>query len=206
MMRKEQIYLDMDGTIIDYHDRFYLVYSIACCRNGVKPLNREKWIHCRKNEISIHTPEIHAKLSPTFEELFESPEYLCFDRLIHGMDNIIKTLRKEYDVHIVSFRAKDRNLKDQLKGYGIRDINTIIQGFSPGLVVDEKANMIKRVIPNPSGFIIGDTPFEIESGKKLGLKTIACTWGDKSREILEKHNPDFIIDNPSEILKIINDN
>jgi len=205
-MRTEQIFIDCDGTIVDYHDRFYIVYSIACCRNGVKPLNREEWLHCRKNEISIHTPEIHAKLSPTFEELFESPEYLCFDRLIYGMDKIIKTLQKEYDVHIVSFRAKDQNLKDQLKGYGIRDINTIVQGFSPGIVVDEKANMIRKIIPNPNGWIIGDTPYEITAGKKLGLKTIAVTYGDKSKEYLKKYNPDFIIDNPSEILEIINSN
>jgi phosphoglycolate phosphatase len=202
-MRTEQIYIDMDGTIVQYHDRFYIVYSIACCRVGMKPLGREKWLECRRLGIPTYTSEEHKRLDPIFEELFESPEYLCFDRLMHGMDNVVKILQYKYDVHIVSFRAKDQNLKDQLGGYGITNINTIIKGFSPNTVVDEKANMIQRVISNPKGWIIGDTPYEVTAGQRLGLKTIAVTWGDKNRESLEKYNPDYIVDSPSEILDII---
>ena len=203
-MKLDQIYIDMDGTIVDYHNRFYIIYSIACCKVGMKPLSREKWLECRRNGTPTYTQEEHKLLDPIFEELFESPDYLCFDNLIHGMDSVIHTLQKNYDIHIVSFRAKDKNLRDQLAGYGITNFGTIIQGFSSGIVVDEKASMIKRVILNPKGWIIGDTNFEITAGQKLGLKTIAVTWGDKQRDTLEKYNPDFIVDKPKEILSIIN--
>ncbi len=203
MNDKIHIFIDCDGTIVDYHDRFFIIYNIACCKVGMKPMGRMEWLDCRKNGIPTYTLEEHKKLDPIFAELFESPEYLCFDRLIHNMDNVIKTLQNKYKIYIVSFRANEQNLINQLNEYGIVDFKPIIQGFSPGTIIDEKANMIRRVVKNPRGFIIGDTPYEVTAGKKLGLKTIAVTWGDKDRQALEKYSPDFIVDNPEEILKII---
>lgn len=205
-MRTEQIFIDMDGTIVSYHNRFYIIYSIACCKVGIKPLGRIEWLKCRRDGTPTYTTEEHKLLDPIFAELFESKEYLCFDRLITGMDIVVNTLQEKYDIYIVSFRNNKHNLLNQLEGYGIINVNAINQGFSSETVVDEKANMIQKVIQNPSGWIIGDTPFEVTAGKRLGLKTIAVTWGDKSKEYLKKYNPDFIVDSSEEILEIINSN
>ena len=64
--------------------------------------------------------------------------------------------------------------------------------------------MLKNIINNPKGFIIGDTHHEVLAGKELGLTTISVTFGDQSKEFLSKYNPDFIVDSPKEILEIIN--
>ncbi len=200
---KTQIFIDMDGTIVSYHDRFFLIYNIACCKTGIKPLSRADWLKCRLDGTPAYSKEEHAKIQPIFDEIFETPEYLCFDRLIHGMENVIIKLQEKYPVHIVSFRTQNENLKNQLKEFGIINVNTIIRGFSPETIIDEKADMIQEVVPNPSGWIIGDTPYEITAGQRLGLKTIACTWGDKSKSTLESYKPDFIVDSPKEILDII---
>ena len=203
MKTEEQIYIDMDGTIVSYCDRFYIIYCIACCKVGIKPMNRVEWLKCRRNDTQIYPKKLQSKIISIFNKLFESPDYLCFDRPINGIKDVILELQKKYKINIVSFRSEDQNLKNQLEEYGFKNFTTIIQGFSFNTVIDEKADMIKRVIPNPKGWIIGDTPYEVMAGKKLGLKTIACTWGDKDRDILQKYNPDFIVDHPSEILQII---
>src|SRR3989304_6635069 len=142
-MRTEQIFIDMDGTIVDYHDRFYIIYSIACCQNGMKPLSRKEWLNCRRNDIPTYSKKEHERISPIFEKLFESPEYLCFDRLIHGMNDVVNILQQKYKINIVSFRANEINLLNQLKEYNINNVRPIIQGFSPSTIVEEKANMIK---------------------------------------------------------------
>lgn len=204
-MSKEYVFIDCDGTIVSYHDRFYLIYSLACCQIGIKPMGRIDWLECRRTGTPTYSKEDEKKIFPIFDEMFESPEYLCFDRLIVGMDNVVNTLQKKYDTHIVSYRAKDKNLRDQLAGYGIKNINTITKGFSHDTPPDEKAAMIRRVIPNPSGWIIGDSPHEIIAGQRLGLKTIAVTWGDKDRKTIQRYNPNFIVDSSKEILDIINE-
>jgi HAD superfamily hydrolase (TIGR01662 family) len=51
---------------------------------------------------------------------------------------------------------------------------------------------------------VGDETRDIEAAKKCGVKVIAVSWGFNSREILEKFNPNYLIDKPEELLKILN--
>lgn len=197
------IFIDLDGTIVSYHDRFYKVYSEAYSEIGEIPLPKQEWLKQRRNGGIHYPPGIHEKISPIFERLFESREYLKYDTLIPGMNKVIHTLQKEYPIKIVSFRANNETLTEQLHNLGIHNFETIIQGYCPGTPRDEKANMIRKVIPNPSGWIIGDTFYEVLAGKKLGLKTISVTYGDQSKETLQEYNPDFIVDSPSQILDIV---
>jgi phosphoglycolate phosphatase-like HAD superfamily hydrolase len=52
--------------------------------------------------------------------------------------------------------------------------------------------------------IIGDTVEEVEIGKELGCTTIAITGGSCTRKRLKSAKPDFIINNLSEVIPIIN--
>src|SRR5437764_3835481 len=51
--------------------------------------------------------------------------------------------------------------------------------------------------------VIGDTPRDIDCGRALGARTIAVATGSWSRDELEKHNPDFLIDDLSDVKTII---
>lgn len=52
-------------------------------------------------------------------------------------------------------------------------------------------------------YFIGDEVRDIEAGKKAGVNTIAVGWGYNTKEALARENPDFLIDSPDEIQKII---
>lgn len=199
----EYIFCDMDGTIVYYHDRFYTIYRDAYLEIGEIPLSKEEWLKMRRSGTKCYPKGIHEKISPIFEKKFEDFEYLKQDKIVPGMDKVVNTLQKKYPIKIVSFRSNNENLKKQLSLLGIHNVETIIQGYSAGTPCDEKTRMIQRVIPNPSGYIIGDTSYEIIAGKNLGLKTISVTYGDQSREYLETFKPDYIVDNPEQILEIV---
>jgi phosphoglycolate phosphatase len=51
--------------------------------------------------------------------------------------------------------------------------------------------------------VIGDTPRDIACGKALGARTIAVATGRWSRDELAKHEPDFVIDDLSEVETIM---
>jgi phosphoglycolate phosphatase len=51
-------------------------------------------------------------------------------------------------------------------------------------------------------FYIGDTVGDIREAKQAGVGTVAVTWGWHSREKLESASPDYLIDDPEEILQI----
>ncbi|HEY6071442.1 MAG TPA: HAD family hydrolase [Chthoniobacterales bacterium] len=51
--------------------------------------------------------------------------------------------------------------------------------------------------------VIGDTPRDIACGKALGARTIAVATGTWSREKLAQHNPDYLIDDLSDVDRLI---
>ena len=50
---------------------------------------------------------------------------------------------------------------------------------------------------------IGDKVEDIQACKKTRIKMIAVSWGYNSKEALKKENPDYLIDRPEELLKIL---
>ena len=52
--------------------------------------------------------------------------------------------------------------------------------------------------------VIGDTPRDIACGKALGARTIAVATGTWSREKLAEHDPDILIDDLSDVDRLIN--
>ncbi|MFH1727132.1 MAG: HAD family hydrolase [Pseudomonadota bacterium] len=50
----------------------------------------------------------------------------------------------------------------------------------------------KEIIANDSIYVIGDTPYDIQSAKKAGFKSIAVTTGSFTKKELLKENPDYI--------------
>lgn len=45
----------------------------------------------------------------------------------------------------------------------------------------------------------GDSEVDMKCGKNSGIFTVGCSWGFRSRGLLERENPDLIIDDPREI-------
>src|SRR5438105_5833500 len=52
--------------------------------------------------------------------------------------------------------------------------------------------------------VIGDTPRDIACGKALGARTVAVATGTWSREKLAQHHPDILIDDLSDVNRLIN--
>jgi phosphoglycolate phosphatase len=52
--------------------------------------------------------------------------------------------------------------------------------------------------------MIGDSGVDMLTAKSGGVRSIGCTWGFRSRAELEENGADYIVDNPLEILQILN--
>jgi len=60
----------------------------------------------------------------------------------------------------------------------------------------------KKLTGAKFGYMVGDTTYDIDAGKKAGFKTIAVLTGNHTRKMIGKHNPDYILKNVAEIKKI----
>jgi pyrophosphatase PpaX len=57
--------------------------------------------------------------------------------------------------------------------------------------------------PDPSHAIyVGDSPFDIQAGRAAGMATAAVTWGMFSRRSLESSEPDYVVQEPGDLVKL----
>lgn len=60
--------------------------------------------------------------------------------------------------------------------------------------------LIKQQQLDPQSIIyVGDETRDIVSAQRISLRVIAVTWGYNASDILQKHNPDALVSNPSEL-------
>ena len=96
--------------------------------------------------------------------------------------------------------------KKVLEGLGLLEFFDVVLGSDS--VSERKPSpvpifeLLKRFgVSKDEAVIIGDSNYDIEAGKAAGIKTIAVTYGYRSRELLK--GADFIVDNFGKILNII---
>jgi len=108
---------------------------------------------------------------------------------------------REIPITIISSHP-EQNLRKEAQRYGLaRFIKSMIGGSR------DKTESILKVCEemgvNPSEVLyVGDTIFDIKSGKKAGVRTGGISTGYHSRKRLESEEPDYLLDSLSELLNI----
>lgn len=201
------IYIDMDGTIVDFYNRFYICYCETMKRVGCDTnLTLKEFIILRRTgkHLFDRQKENYLEVARIFDSLVEEMEYLNMDTIIPGMDNVIKKLSETHNICVVSFRANRTNLLRQISNIGLGEYTSAIcMSFNIDGNVGAKADLILQYDKDPKGYIIGDDIYEVAAGKKLGLTTISVTWGSRGSDILKTFEPDHIVYSPECILEII---
>ncbi len=94
-------------------------------------------------------------------------------------------------------------LLPEVKEYGLENIfNEIVTD------ADDKLEDIQRIINEndlsvQDTFFVGDSNHEMDVAKKVGIKSIAVTWGFTSEQKLSSKSPDFIVNNAEELERVL---
>lgn len=116
---------------------------------------------------------------------------------------VIKELHKKHCLIVVSSNDY-ASIKEALDYFNYDDYFRDILGsdfmFSKKekiLYAAEKYNVSLQDI-----YYIGDTTGDIKEGKQAGIKTVGVTWGWHNKEKMAAAGPDYLFDDPLELLKL----
>jgi phosphoglycolate phosphatase-like HAD superfamily hydrolase len=117
---------------------------------------------------------------------------------------VLKRLSQDHTLVILTGNAREAVQKN-LRRNGLDDwIEEVIDGEIPGSKAEKLLSSMKRLKSEANQtLMIGDAFSDIVAGKKAGVHTIAVTWGFQPRERLVEGNPDYIVEDPAELLEII---
>ena len=135
------------------------------------------------------------------EESDEAKAYLLARLAENISGRTLFELSKKNYIYVISSNSGDA-INKVLKEFDI----DCIKGILGGDVEKSKVAKILKLKKENKGkeiFYIGDTTGDITEAKKAKVKNIAVTWGVHSKKQLEEVKPDYIVNEPEELLSIL---
>lgn len=208
-MTAKAILFDFDGTIADTYQAIATITNQLSGEFGYKALNQEELLLIKnlssreivkRSEISVFklpflVRRVRSELSKEIAEL----------DLISGMRKILLKLKDlGFVLGIVTSNTQE-NVAIFLQNHQLTDLFDYIYS---GTAIFGKHRVINQVIRehklNKSQVIyVGDETRDIRSARKSKIAVIAVSWGFNSAQILSKHQPDYLVDQPTELLRAI---
>ncbi|WP_442602054.1 pyrophosphatase PpaX [Paenibacillus sp. KN14-4R] len=203
---------DLDGTILDTNE--LIIRSFLHALEGKTPIPYTRELLIPHMGRPLYEQMRYFTEQDEVEEIVSS--YRTFnivnhDDFVTAFPHVEETLAalKEAGVLIGIVTSKVRMTTEMgLKLCGLdKYVDTVI-------TVDD----VEQAKPHPEGILlalrnlglegeteavmVGDSHYDIESGQRAGLKTVAVNWSLKGTEYLKKYHPTYIIDDMRELLPI----
>lgn len=200
-----RFFFDLDGTLIDAGERMYSLFRQLVPQSKLTyseywDLKRHKIGHKQiLTQRFGYTEDEFNEFEKQWMMLIETKEFLDKDTVYPGAAETLQTLKKENELYLITARQSVENTHAQLNRLGLA-------GYFDGIFITEhkfsKEELLKQhITPCPSDCMVGDTGKDIQTGKSLGMKTIAVANGFLAGEVLQEYGPDKLAGNIAEGLK-----
>lgn len=206
----KHVCFDLDGTLIDSYLNIYKATVKTLEFIGIPgDFSKEKFY----NRIGHHFLDIFNDLKipvTDIEHFIDIYKTFYFDFIgdsviYPGVTEVLEYL-KSNNIHVSLLTTKGQDQADRIIGhFHLTKYFSHIMGRRIGVPVKpspEPLLMICKdlnVLPSES-MITGDTELDILCGKSAFVKTCSVTYGYRTREILEKEKPDYIINKIIELI------
>lgn len=200
------VIFDYNGTLVNDTEKMAKLFSNALEKAGLEPITLTEFSNNFALPVSRFASNLGLNKTQKKEVvqnfINEWKKYKDKTPLYENTKEILKYLR-DNDIKIIILTAYlpeplEKELKENKINQFIDEI--ICDGNKLGAITNFfKDNNLK---PGES-LCVGDANFDIECGKNSGMITVGFTGGYVPKERLAKSEPDYLIDNLSEIKNII---
>jgi phosphoglycolate phosphatase len=197
---------DYDGVLVDSLDIFMNHFISACHKEGFSQIHDKKsFLHLFNKNLYESMLEIGMDLEVILRVVHQVRDGLFKDqhnlKLFPGIHEMIEYLAQYNELFVVT--SNESKVVDSfLQSQRIYDFSGIYGSDNGGSKVN-KINSIKKQYPDADFYYIGDTIGDIDEGRKANVKTVAVTWGWHDASELASNKPDYLIDAPKKLIKII---
>lgn len=215
MMKKilnnmRHVCFDLDGTLIDSYMSIYkaTIKTLEVLKIPGSFSNEDFY-----NRIGLHFLDIFNDLKipvTDVEHFINIYKSFYFDFIddsepYPGVTEVLEYLRKK-EIHVSLLTTKGQDQADKIiDHFYLRKYFSHVMGRRIGIPIKPSPEPLLmicsdlHVLPGES-IIVGDTELDIRCGMGANVKTCSVTYGYRSKDVLEKENPDYIIDKITELI------
>lgn len=210
MSDKKYVVFDFDGTIADTLDFAFTIYNRIApdynCQQisaGEVEILRSRKPQELLKSFGLSRLRLMALILRMQKELHH---HITETGMAKGMGAALENIRNAgYSMGILTSNSRD----NVMKFLDIQSLSGIMDFIYSGKSLFGKDKVIMRMlgrekITRDQIVYVGDETRDIEACKKAGIQVIAVSWGLNSRKLLASLHPDYIADDPEELLPYVN--
>ena len=206
-MKYKYVFFDFDGTIADTEKINFRIFEQLADKYKIRRVSYEELIHIKKMSAKQLIDYLHVKKhklpfilrrgKKLLNQNIKNVE-LCKNNII----DIVKALKDNgVKVAIITTNSKN-NVALFLQKHEFNYFDYVISSSMFG-----KEHKIRKIIKkenlNPNEVLyVGDEIRDITAAKSSNIKIASVSWGYNTVESLLKHKPDYMLNDPSELIDI----
>ncbi len=201
------IVFDFDGTLVDSRAAFLSLYNEMAQKQGYLPMTPDNLGQLRDMSIAdrckflkvpmYRLPFLVAEALKKYKSIIPSLQF----------NEGIKELLEEFSGKEIPYALLSSNSKDNIQEFfGLQGIR-IEDVYTSGKIFG-KDKMLKKFLKdkklNASEILyVGDESRDVIACKQVGVPVAWVSWGYDAFAAVEGHAPEYMINSPSELLRMI---
>ncbi|HBG81232.1 TPA: carotenoid oxygenase [candidate division CPR2 bacterium] len=208
-MPKQVIIFDFDGTIADSLESFIKVTNDFADKFGFEKFTKESIENFRDNTLWENVKRIKISKLKSYRLLGKILDNLGKTipntKPFPGIKASLKELKKNGHTLGILTTNRVQNVEQFLKKHELEFFDFIhsCSLFGKSKVINKIMDELK--IEAKDVIYVGDEVRDIEAARKAKIPIIAVGWGYNSKKLLQKYNPDYLIDKPRELVEVLNE-
>lgn len=212
-LREKGLLFDLDGTLVDSKHDLAAAANFARTSVGLDMvpdavvqshvgLGVDSLI---RSIVGTEDPILLRRAKESFVAYY-GKHLLDHTHLFKGLKKVLKVLEPSQS-GIVTNKARMFTLP-LIKGLGISGhFGAIVTPEDTGLKKPNPEPLLYAIrllgIPPERAVVVGDSRYDIEAGKRAGLKTVAVLWGFGTLAEIDRANPDITVESPKDLAKLL---
>ena len=219
MTKYTTLIFDLDGTLMNSLDDLFYATNYALNEHGMPIRTKEDVCQFLGNgvrkliERAVHqdsTKQTVDEVLTTFKEYYSAH---CNDHTgpYSGICDLLTELSTaNYKMAIVSNKP-DRDVKKLNEEYFSKYISVALgENEAAGISKKPAPDMVVEAMrllqsEKQECVYVGDSDVDLATARNSGLRCISVAWGFRSVSFLKEHNAEFIVNEPAEIKKLVED-
>ncbi|UCG85699.1 MAG: HAD-IA family hydrolase [Gemmatimonadota bacterium] len=212
MARFDAFLFDLDGTLIDSIDLIFASYRHTLSQHHGSAPPDEVWLaglgtplRQQLRPFARNQDEVEAMVA-TYRD-FNFAHHDAMVRPFPGTRAAVEQLKaRGLGLAVVTSKARN-GLQRGLNVCGLDDLfEVVVAADDVTLHKPDPAPVLHALdflgVEAGRSVFVGDSPHDMEAGRRAGTRTAAALWGPFSREQLADHSPDFWLTRTAEVVDL----
>ncbi len=215
-MKYKLVIFDFDGTIADTRTVILTAKKETMRRMGYAVASDEEFASTIGFSSKVGFHKLYPELSEEtlvecetiYRQLFEEMKNTISPTFFTNVDTVLEELTKRGIQCTIATSRDTESVNEFLTQWKFKEYFKYILGNDNSTLLKPNPQQVLKTLKELSfsseeSLVVGDMPVDIEMGRSAGVCTCGVTYGNSSKEDLEKAGADYVVEDIIELMDIV---